>query len=287
MRYSCKAITCAALGSLSFVSMAGCAVDMAPDGAEEVETAEQAINAYRGVLLIDRTGSMQAVRTATGNMRCEDALAQAKSALNEFYAAPTPAGGNLMAIWTFTNSSVTAVTGYVGKAAALSAVSSLSTAGCDGSTPLADAICKAADTLAALNPKPNALHISTDGGENNSTGPCSGPWGDIYTNGTWQKKVRDKVFVSGLRLDVRFWISPTTLSLLPSVDPETGKPRLPGLPSASASAVCSTEAQCEHLLFSTLAGDTGGVYGVIKDNNQQYPCNYGSCPPPDGGPIYW
>lgn len=287
MKNFLKAIALATTMGSGLVSMTGCAADVAPDETESVSTAEQALFAHRGVLLIDRTGSMLQTRTSTGNSRCKDALTQAEEAVNEFFAPPTPSTGNSLAIWTFTNSSVTKVTGYVNKTSALNAVRNLSPTGCSGSTPLADSLCQATDELAALSPKPNALHVSTDGDENNSTGVCSGPWGDIFTPGTWQYKVRERVFNAGLKLSTRFWIAPTTLDLVPRIDVETGRPKPPGLPSTNISAICSTSAQCEHLLFSTLADDTGGTYGVVKDNNTQYPCQYGQCPVPDGGPIYW
>ena len=126
------------------------------------------------IVLIDRTGSMSAIRPVTGNSRCADARTTASVDINDFFA--NHPGGSL-AVWTFagaTNIDVTA--GFVGQAAALAAVAALTPEGRGGMTPLADALCDAGDALTVAFPADDRiLYVSSDGGENNSSGACAGP----------------------------------------------------------------------------------------------------------------
>jgi hypothetical protein len=131
-------------------------------------------------------------------------------------------------------------------------------------------MCFAADELNTLTPKPTYLHLATDGYENASTGPCSGPMGDYHTAGTWQNKVFNKLISVGTIAKIQFWVGPTTLQSMQNVN---------------ALSYCGTSAKCEDQLFQALAAYTGGTYAPVKDNDPAYPCGPGQCPEDDS--IYW
>lgn len=160
------------------------------------------------LLLLDRTGSMVERRPSTGNSRCRDALTVAREDARSFFAS----GGSTAAVWAFSGNGVENLTGgFTGEAAVMALLNSLSPEGCDGSTPLAQAICAASDELAAKFPEvPHGgrlLAISSDGEENSSRGECEGPEsvsGPPYDEGSWQQKTRDKVIRQSTVL-TRFW----------------------------------------------------------------------------------
>ncbi|HKV11659.1 MAG TPA: hypothetical protein VJ725_26170 [Thermoanaerobaculia bacterium] len=163
------------------------------------------------LLLLDRTGSMSlAIRPATGNTRCRDALTIARQDARSFFAS----GGSKAAVWSFSGDGIENLTGgFVSEAAVMAVLDSLPPEGCDGSTPLAEAICAASDELAAKFPEAphggRLLAISSDGGENDSSGQCEGPEslsGPPYDPGSWQQKVRDKVIRQSTVIS-RFWNS--------------------------------------------------------------------------------
>jgi hypothetical protein len=159
------------------------------------------------LLLLDRTGSMAATRPSTGNSRCRDALAVAREDARAFFAA----GGSQAAVWGFGDGITNWTGGFVGEAAVNAALDRLDPEGCDGSTPLAEAICDASDELSARFPQAphgsRVLAVSSDGGENDSSGECAGFdsfSGPPYDPGSWQQKTRDKVLRQSTVLS-RFW----------------------------------------------------------------------------------
>jgi len=207
------------------------------------------------LVLLDRTGSMGAVRT-TGNTRCADArtVAQADVAL---WATSHP--GGTVAVWTFANNNATDVTGgFVSVAQATAAIAALSPNACTGTTPLAEAMCDAVVALLAAFPELPAvsrtLAISSDGGENNSDGPCDGPNSTTpapYDPGSWQYKVTNAI-VGSATTNVRFWGS-IAKNASSFVDSETGERRAPATASDMA-------------FFQTLATQSGGqYYGMLDD----------------------
>ena len=241
----------------------------------------QAISYQHGVLLVDRTGSMMGIRSATGNRRCQDAIVQAKEKVERFFNA---LNGQGVAIWGFRNSTISPFhPGYLNEARALDLLDNLDPNGCHGSTPLAEAMCNAADGVAgavSLSPKPGYLHVATDGGENNSSGACSGPSGHVYEAGTWQFKVRRKIAIAGIvPVDVAYWVEPTVLRSL-DIDPETGEPRTVIQSDPTAQFTCRRRAECESSLWAALSADTGGDYEVVTDTDTDYPCSFGNCPAP-------
>jgi len=150
-------------------------------------------------VVMDRTGSMQTVRS-TGNTRGEDALAAAKIDVVQFFQR-VPNG--LAVVTTFAGSNFDYLTsGFVGETDAMAALDTLNGQPCNGMTPLADAIQIFCDYLEANAPSApqdyRIMAVYTDGEENYSTGPCSGPNSNIgpppagnYDPGSWQKKCWD------------------------------------------------------------------------------------------------
>jgi len=146
-------------------------------------------------IVLDRTGSMQQLR-ASGNTRGEDALADAKQHVQDFFGAN--AFGQCV-IFTFAGTSVNNLSGgFVDEVTALATLATLDGVNCTGSTPLADAIqisCDYLDDNTLLGPQEDrTLAVYTDGEENSSSGPCSGPYsqgGPPYDPGSWQQKCWD------------------------------------------------------------------------------------------------
>lgn len=292
---------------LIFLSMVACAMeDMDGKIVDDGEFVAKLQDIRSGVLLIDRSGSMTTVRSATGNTRCVDALTMAREKVQRFFR---DLGGLRIAIWTFQDSGVTPLhAGYItSEAAALSYVDSLSPTGCSGYTPLAEAMCRAVDgkpaSVVTLSPLPGYLAILTDGGENNSD-VCNGPLGDIFTAGTWPNQVYFKIFGKVVNVDTSYWIPDTVLNF-------TGQSRESDLPESDLpesdlidielgtaarpvvnNSTCANENQCESHLFYHIQSNIGGTYGVVRDSDDDYPCSYGQCPPPkppgpSGEPPEW
>ncbi len=208
------------------------------------------------LVLLDRTGSMIDIRPSTGNSRCSDALALAVADVQDFFVKYPEVDGASVAVWTFADSSPTDLTGgFGGEAAALSALGGLSPEGCSGSTPLADAICAASDALDQEfegTPAGKMLAISSDGGENNSSGTCAGPWSisgpPNYDSGSWQQKTKERVVGQNVAL-TRFW---GTVTRSGGFDPETGLVRGPGI--------------ADSVFFEDLAQATGGIFQGVEDD---------------------
>lgn len=251
-----------------------------PVGSDVAEVKQKVI-ADKGIIVIDRTGSMQQFRSSTDESRCHDVRSQALDKVDEFFMDYS---GNALAVWTFSGSSVVNITGgYVGSGSAKAAILELSPEGCSGVTPLADALCQAADALNSFAPAKNIMTFLTDGGENSSVGPCQGNSNGITDSGSWQYKARERInsYFPYVQINPQFWSGDTFVSLS-GVDPETGAK----VQSLTASLMgCSSTEQCDHEFFLYAAVDSGGTYDLIKDNDDQYPCSYGACPPPYYEPL--
>lgn len=237
------------------------------------------------MILIDRTGSMIATRETTHNTRCLDAVTQAETQVAEL----SNSGAKSFAVWTFTGSTVVQRVTYVSKDTALAVIASLRTETCAGSTPLAFAMCAAAQNLAqnrALPGNKAFLSISTDGGENNSAAAplltigntnCSGPEGDISTPGTWQNKVQTYIntTIGNIKVDNTYWKGSNVVAL-------TGD-RV--LSAAAPGCSPSVQGQCDEALLGSLSNVTGGNFRKAADNTADYPCSAGSCPVPDTNSV--
>ncbi|MBJ6765265.1 VWA domain-containing protein [Myxococcaceae bacterium JPH2] len=227
-----------------------------------------------GLILLDRSGSMTAIRKATGNSRCKDAKKQSLLQLENMFD-PNIGNRTRVAVVSFAGTVVTKLTiGYVDKATAKAALDALGDETCSGGTPLADAMCFSIDYLAAQDPgNSTSMYVATDGEENASTGVCSGPSGDpVLNTSSWPYKVYAKATASLVKMDTAYWTGSSVLNLLPSE----------GAPSATTTA-CTTAVLCEDKLFSSLATVTGGEYRRANDVNAAYPCAAGACPAPFAG----
>lgn len=209
------------------------------------------------LILLDRTGSMLVTRALTGMTRCHDALELAKVDLHSFFTRFAAIPGISAAVWTFAGSAPTDLTGgFVSEAAAQAALDALAPEGCSDVTPLADALCAGSDLLTTafpgVGPSDRILAISSDGGENNSSGACSGPnssAGPPYDPGSWQAKVSANLAGQSVVL-ARFWGAVANRP----VDVETGR-------AISIQAVSDLD------FFRDLATTTGGVYVGIGDGD--------------------
>ncbi|MEX1367528.1 MAG: hypothetical protein AB1Z98_30650 [Nannocystaceae bacterium] len=274
-----------------------------------------------GIIMIDTTSSMTTVRSSTGNTRCDDAKVMAESIINDFFD-PSGIDGDGIAIWGFTNTTQTtddvqpATTGYFTDAE--SAIESLAGFSCAGSTPLADAMCKGLNgdgETFTIDPMLDQLFILTDGFENNSDGPCSGPSGSTETPGTWQYNVIAQMAATGIRVSTRYWLYPelawdvSTIGSLADgdYDPSTEELLLVAdveeLPSSTVDALMATasgtsaaaaplptaEQECdttcrELALFEVLAVETGGSWGIVADDDPNYP--RADAIDPQTGPVH-
>lgn len=320
--------------TLSFVLLAaGCTADdesaellepaipEIPQGPEELvdDRDPTAEGGGYGILLFDTTSSMTTTRSSTGNTRCQDAKVMAQGIIKDFFD-PTLIDGDGIAIWGFTNVTQTdddvqpTITGYyTDEATAIAAVQGLS---CSGSTPLADALCKGiygdGETF-IIDPMVDRLFILTDGFEDNSDGPCSGPSGSVDTPGTWQSNVILEMAATGMKVDTRYWVDPTLLMSEASIDSLADEPFDPsaqelqivadaeGLPQATVDRLASEggtasaampvpgevakecDTTCYELaFFKELAAMSNGSWGVVADDDIDYPVE--NTTDPDTGP---
>ncbi|HYO74118.1 MAG TPA: VWA domain-containing protein [Archangium sp.] len=260
-----------------------------PQQSDDVRQVEQGLVVAKGIIVIDRTGSMGVTRS-TGNTRCYDAREQGLKKVDEFFGKYS---GSALAVWTI-DSTVKKLTGYVtSPQAAKDAITALTPQGCSGSTPLADGICMAVDEL---NKEPkvagvtNLVTILSDGGENASQGACKGNSNDLNDPASWRYKARQKAFGSSphVQINPQYWTGSLDFLSLVKAQTQNLEP-VPVVSAAGVSAqgVCTNDAQCDHDLFLSLAADTGGLYDLVKDSNPQYPCSSNTCPAPYYEPIFW
>ncbi len=275
-----------------------------------------------GILLFDTTSSMSTVRSTTGNTRCHDGKIMAHGIINDFFN-PARVDGDGIAIWAFRNNPTASddvqptITGYyIDAASAIAAVDALS---CEGSSPLADSLCKGSNgdgETFAIDPVPNHLYIVTDGYEDNSDGPCAGPSGSYVTPGTWQYKAMAEMVSTGVRVHTRYWVDPTFLASPETIDSfaAEGEPSDPTLeelqlvadieelPPATIDRLMNESnaageaaggekpadgcgVACQELgLFAELAKISGGTWGIVKDDDPSYPLE--DTVDPDSGPVH-
>ncbi|WP_158623778.1 vWA domain-containing protein [Corallococcus llansteffanensis] len=247
-----------------------------------------AVDRY-GILLLDRTGSMQ-VNRVTGHTRCYDSIVQAHDRVNAFYDTNR---GTHLSIWQFDGASVTAYPGgfipKVNRQQAHAIVDAIGPNNCNGgSTNLADAMCSAGKHLQDLNVGRAYLHVATDGYENSSIGPCAGPSGDPDVPGSWQYKVVEAMDVNfNVVVNTDYFVSSTPLELNATAPANSdvtfsiwASEQRP-LPGPVSLATCTDTVQCEGRLFRLLASLSGGNYYIMQDGNSQFPCAGSQCPAPE------
>jgi len=225
------------------------------------------------IILLDRTGSMEAALLSDGRTRCRAAWETANSEIMSFFA--THPIGSSVAVWTFAGSTAAPLTaGFADETSVLAALAPLANTPCASATPLAEAVCDSVDALVTAFPtspmETLEVSISSDGLENNSSGPCLGPdslGGMVcggFDPGSWQQLVCDHAIGNAVML-VKLWgdTPPPLFRSSQTTDTETGQ-------------LLSSAGVSDAVFFQALADATGGTFTFIEDNP----------PPPSGPPAF-
>ncbi len=263
--------------------------------------ADAALAAPRAVFLLDRSGSMSENDSglrATGNSRCKDAWITMQLDITAFFAS-NPSG--TASVWFFGSGfgGVVNVTqdmfgaDFVGLGQASAALASLDpdlTGDCVppswwNATPLADAMCEAVQVFPSgglLLDK--QFFVSSDGGENDSAGPCSGPDNPSVTppfddKTYWQGRVLNQLsadFPPPI-LTIRFWQGPFPLAgsaatSSSAADGAAGAYALSDPPRDSTQGgVAQVAAFNDLAFFEYLVGQVGGHMVVHTDDDPILP----------------
>jgi len=216
-------------------------------------TAAQAFTEEHVIILIDRSGSMKTTRTS-GQTRFADALVRGRDLVNTANALP-----RLFAIWTFEGASYRREQGFENGAKTVATLGTL-TPGV-GATPLALAVCDAADELLQFAPGIDArkvVHLISDGEENSTpeTTICYGPPSitryPTLTEGSWEWKIRNMLKTGDPLRD-----SPNPFQLV--FDADVFFNHLTLTPAAT------TPEPAFHALLKGLSQASGGVFTPIED----------------------
>lgn len=215
------------------------------------------------IYLLDRTASMLAPR-GTGSSRCSDSLQVARNDIGSFFQAFPPETNSAISVWVFSGTAAAQLTTkFSEKQAALDALNNLDPDGCADVTPLADALCETGlnlvnNVIPFVRDGDASLFVSSDGGENNSSGICSGPDSSValppYEPGSWQNRVRSNLIDRNLTITARFWAG-----INRSVDTETGR------------QISTTRAPNDQSFFEELSATTGGDFSVANDASTSLP----------------
>ncbi|MCY1044667.1 hypothetical protein OV208_25340 [Corallococcus sp. bb12-1] len=225
------------------------------------------------LLLIDRSGSMQAVRPSTGRTRFTDAITRART-----YSLLPSALPRSYAVWTFEGTTYVKAQGFSSAKVTIATLAKLAVG--NGVTPLAYAVCDSVDELLQHQPGVEArkvVHLVSDG-EENSTPPgslCYGPSSTTaYPNlavDSWQWKVRNMLktgdplrdSAAPFRLVFDVDVFANQLTFAGTTDPvaeDTGTER----PEESMSATLPPA----YLAFlSGVSAASGGTYMPISDTS--------------------
>ncbi|MCY1083138.1 dockerin type I domain-containing protein [Archangium lansingense] len=156
------------------------------------EAAAEPFDEEHIIILLDRSGSMQATRS-DGQSRFFEAIRRARIYVGKPKALPTE-----YSVWSFEGSASTQESGFGDAGSTTGVLNGLQVG--NGVTPLAKAVCDAVDVLLNHKPGVNAskrLYLVSDGEENSTPldSPCYGPSSvGTYPNLTmdsWQWKVRN------------------------------------------------------------------------------------------------
>ncbi|NTX04437.1 MULTISPECIES: VWA domain-containing protein [unclassified Myxococcus] len=155
-------------------------------------TAAHAFTEEHVIILIDRSGTMRTTR-ASGQTRFADALVRGRDFVQTPNALP-----RLFAIWTFEGGGYRREQGFEDGPTTVASLSRLSVGA--GATPLALAVCDAADELLQFGPGIDArkvVRLISDGEENSTPeatlcyGPPSATRYPDLEEGSWEWKVRN------------------------------------------------------------------------------------------------
>jgi len=223
---------------------------------------------HRLLLLLDRTGSMN---TPPADPRCDRSEVLAAATLTQYFI-DHPDGR--VAVWTFYGDAAFRRTGdgFVDQQAANAFLAEIAQEGCQLGTPMAEAICEGTTFLRDPDiPTGSTLEmvISTDGEENNSSGPCAGPPTSMaltppFDAGSWHNLVWTAVTdpaLASVKVHTVLWV--------PAVNP------IPALTPAEPGAVArrgNKAVLTDEAFFRFLTGATGGAFRLIVDGE----------PPPPG-----
>lgn len=237
------------------------------------------------IYVLDRSGSMSGaesgLRSETNNSRCQDEWEVARDDLGTFFDDNLNGKAAIVHFSAFYGGVVSQTnamfgTHFVGRGSAVAALTALDpvlTGDCAGFsynyTPLADAMCQSVE----LYPEgldedgQKLLWISSDGGENFSSGACSGP-GDPSPTGPfvdktyWQAKVLNQLLADFPQPEIKivFWEGPFPR-------PTGGS----GADAMDAGAAARVVAANDKAFFEFLAQETGGQLIVYRDDDPYPP----------------
>ncbi len=217
-------------------------------------TAARAFTEEHVIVLIDRSATMLTTRVS-GLTRFEEAVSLADNYVRLPNALPRK-----YAVWTFEGTGYIQEQGFEDEAATRRTLGRLTVG--RGATPLAHAVCDAADELLRFEPGVDArkvVYLISDGEENSSpaTSLCYGPRSTTrypqLEEDSWQWKVRNMLKTGDplrdsqtdyqLVLDANVFYNYLTLA------PQSSTPQLPFL-----------------ALLEGLSRESGGVYRVVDDS---------------------
>lgn len=234
------------------------------------------------VVLLDATGSMQAIRPDNMRTRFAQSLLDAEDRVNT--VAGQVEGLSKVAVYKFFGTGTELQTpspdgtGFVSPFDAILKIRAATVT--DELTPLAGAMCSAVDAARASGTVPTTttrfLEVFSDGVENNTTlPPCAGPFSVVlniapFDTGSWQ----NLVFVRTTNPLPEVTVEPTlyrdetgTFAFAKSAaaDLEGAKLAALGRPQQSAFAVGLAAPATDADLFAALAAATGGRFVEVVD----------------------
>ncbi len=224
-------------------------------------------------IVLDRSGSMTAMRPAEGRSRFESAKHAANADLTRLTST-----SNYVSIWTFEGTGFIPVLYFSNDFTAAKTLLMGLNVG-SGTTPLASTLCSVVDSLRAFpaqapgNLMLKELLLFSDGEENSSPpgSQCAGPSApstDVYPNytaGTWQAKVVSKFFPPGsgpmnVIVHARVFADYFTLTGTGSSTPER---------NADGSLVQASHSLLPSSFYAFLTGlvqNTGGSMTLVLDS---------------------
>lgn len=227
------------------------------------------------VVLLDATGSMQAIRPDNSRSRFDQAKLDAEDRVAT--VAGEVQGLSQVAVYKFFGAGIAPqTTGFVSPFDAITAIRAATVT--DELTPLAGAMCSTVDIARASGTAGTTtrfLEVFTDGAENNTTAPpCAGPFSVTlntapFDTGSWQNLVWNRTTnpLPAVQVDPTLYHDVSgSFAFARSSDPEAAKLAALGRSQASALAPGLAAAATDADLFAALAADTGGTFTEVIDS---------------------